>query len=233
MSQFEDYCWRDLIPHETLELYAQYERDLFVGPNPALLVVDLYELAYQGGPRPIMEIADRYPSSCGIHAHEAIPPTQRLLAAARSAAVPVFYSTSEVRADARLDRVRATNRRHGGQRSEADYIIRPEVAPEPGEVLIRKQRASVFYGTPLLAHLVGLGVRSLIVIGESTSGCVRATVVDAFSNGFHVSVVEECCFDRSPISHRVNLFDMHHKYADVMHVDSVIEALEQKSSAAG
>jgi nicotinamidase-related amidase len=225
MSKFEDYCWRDLIPQQTLDLYAQYERDLHVGPNPALLVVDLYELAYQGGPREIPEIAADYPSSCGINAHNAIPDTQRLLSAARGAGVPVFYSTSEIRSDSRLDRVRATNRRSGAERTEADYAIRPELAPASGEVLIRKQRASVFYGTPLLAHLVQLGVRSLIVIGQSTSGCVRATVVDAFSNGFHVCVVEECCFDRSPMSHKVNLFDMHHKYADVMHVDAVIEAL--------
>jgi nicotinamidase-related amidase len=66
-----------------------------------------------------------------------------------------------------------------------------------------------------------MGIGSLIVCGESTSGCVRASVVDAYSNGFHVVVVEECCFDRSLISHKINLFDMHHKYADVMHLDEV------------
>src|SRR5262249_44896002 len=63
---------------------------------------------------------------------------------------------------------------------------------------------------------------SLIVCGESTSGCVRASVVDGYSNGFHVSVVEECTYDRAELTHKVNLFDLHHKYADVMHVEEVV-----------
>ena len=62
--------------------------------------------------------------------------------------------------------------------------------------------------------------------GESTSGCVRASVVDAYSNGFHVSVVEECTFDRAEFTHKVNLFDLHHKYADVMHLDEVVAHLD-------
>ena len=93
-------------------------------------------------------------------------------------------------------------------------------------MVITKQRASVFFGTPLMAHLTQLGVQSLIICGESTPGCVRASAVDAYSNGLHVVLVEECCFDRSILSHKVNLFDMHHKYADVMHVGAVIAHLE-------
>ena len=77
-----------------------------------------------------------------------------------------------------------------------------------------------------MAHLTQLGVQSLIVCGESTSGCLRASAVDAYSNGFHVALVEECCFDRSLLSHKVNLFDMHHKYTDVMHVSEVIAHLD-------
>jgi nicotinamidase-related amidase len=70
------------------------------------------------------------------------------------------------------------------------------------------------------------GVQSLVICGESTSDCVRASAVDAYSNGFHVVLVEECCFDRSVLSHKVNLFDLHHKYADVMHVGEVIAHLD-------
>jgi maleamate amidohydrolase len=69
-------------------------------------------------------------------------------------------------------------------------------------------------------------VRTVIVCGESTSGCVRASAVDAYSHGFHVVLVEECCFDRSLLSHKVNLFDLHHKYADVMKVGEVVAHLE-------
>jgi hypothetical protein len=71
-----------------------------------------------------------------------------------------------------------------------------------------------------------VGADSLIIVGESTSGCVRASTVDAYSYGFHNVVVEECTYDRSMLSHKVNPFDLHHKYADVMHVDEVIEHLE-------
>ena len=112
-------------------------------------------------------------------------------------------------------------------------MIRPEFKPQPGDVVITKQRASVFYGTPLMAHLTQLGIQTLIVCGESTSGCVRATAVDAYSNGFHVVLVEECCFDRSELSHKVNLFDMHHKYTDVMHVDEVDRASRRHEGEEG
>ncbi|HEX4556630.1 MAG TPA: isochorismatase family protein [Xanthobacteraceae bacterium] len=67
--------------------------------------------------------------------------------------------------------------------------------------------------------------------GESTSGCVRASVVDAYSSGLHVSIVEECTFDRAELTHKVNLFDLHHKYADVMHVEEVIAHLAATQTA--
>jgi nicotinamidase-related amidase len=93
------------------------------------------------------------------------------------------------------------------------------------DIVIRKQRASIFEGTPLKSHLALMGVRTLIVLGEATSGCVRASVVEGFSAGYHINVVEECTFDRAPLTHKVNLFDMHHKYADVMHVEDVLTHL--------
>ena len=68
--------------------------------------------------------------------------------------------------------------------------------------------------------------------GESTSGCVRASVVDAYSYGYHVTVAEECVFDRSDLSHKINLFDMHHKYADVMVLDEIVAHLQQSYPSA-
>jgi len=109
------------------------------------------------------------------------------------------------------------------------YAIYREFTVEPEDILITKQRASIFQGTPLFSHLSLLGIQSLIVCGESTSGCVRASVVEGYSNGFHVSVVEECTYDRAELTHKVNLFDMHHKYADVMHVDEVLAHLDAMS----
>ncbi len=219
-ERFEDHCWRDVVPEDILTLYSHYAREVFVGPRPALLAIDLYELAYQGGPHPVSEVSKTYPSSCGENAWNAIAPTQRLFGAARAAGIPVFYSTSDTRPESSPASVVATKRR-GIPVDPVVYAIRPEFAPQPGDVVITKMRASAFFGTPLTAHLTQLGIQSLIVCGESTSGCVRASVVEGYSHGYHVTVVEECCFDRSPLSHKVNLFDMHHKYADVMGIDDV------------
>jgi maleamate amidohydrolase len=197
-SDFEDHCWKDVIPPDVVEVYTHYARKTFVGPAPALVA---------------------------IYAHQAIEPTKRLFAAARVAGLPIFYSTSDVRPESLPHNINATRRR-SVPKDPAVYAIRAEFKPQPGDVVITKQRASAFFGTPLIAHLTQLGIRSIIMCGESTSGCVRASAVDAYSHGFHVTLVEECCFDRSPLSHKVNLFDLHHKYADVMTIDEVVAHLD-------
>ena len=224
-DDFENHCWKDIVPPDVLDIYSHYHRKTFVGPSPALLAIDLYELAYQGGAKPVAQLHKTYPSTCGENAYAAIEPTKRLFAAARAAGLPVFYSTGDTRAESRPSHVTAT-KRNKPPVDPADYAIRPEFKPQPQDVVITKQRASVFFGTPLVAHLTQLGVQTLIVCGESTSGCVRATAVDAYSHGYHVVLVEECCFDRSILSHKINLFDMHHKYCDVMHVRDVVAHLD-------
>jgi maleamate amidohydrolase len=220
-DDFEDHCWKDIVTPDDLEIYSHYRRKTFVGPAPALLAIDLYELAYRGGAKPPVELVKTHPSACGRYAYEAIE---------RAAGLPIFYSTGDMRSESRPDVVGATKRVKPSV-DTADYAIRPEFKPQKGDVVITKQRASAFYGTPLAAHLTQLGVQTLIVCGESTSGCVRASAVDGYSHGYHVVLVEECCFDRSALSHKVNLFDMHHKYADVMHVDEVIAHLAANSPA--
>jgi nicotinamidase-related amidase len=227
-SDFEDHCWKDLVPADVLDVYSHYRRKVFVGPAPALLAIDLYELAYQGGAKSPAALHRDYPSSCGQYAYAAVEPTKRLFAAARTAGLPIFYTTMDTRADSLPTRVTATKRR-SVPRDPALYAIRPEFRPEIGDVVITKQRASAFFGTPLVAHLTQLGIRTVIICGESTSGCVRASAVDAYSHGFHVVLVEECCFDRSPLSHKVNLFDLHHKYADVLKVDEVVMHLQSQA----
>ncbi len=223
-DDFEDHCWKDIVTPDVLEVYSCYRRKTFVGPAPALLAVDLYELVYRGGPQPPVALAKAFPNACGQYAYEAIEPTKRLFAAARAAGLPIFYSTGDVRRESRPAFVSATKRAKPSI-DASDFVIRPEFKPLHGDVVITKQRASAFYGTPLTAHLTQLGIQTLLICGESTSGCVRASAVDAYSHGYHVVLVEECCFDRIELSHKVNLFDMHHKYADVMHVDEVITHL--------
>jgi nicotinamidase-related amidase len=203
------HCWDDVVSDEVRERYRAYDRERRVGERPALLAVDLYNLVYDRS----------HPSTCGEFAWAAIEPTRRLLAGARKARIPVIYSTRDPDM-----RVASTHRKR--ERVPADaYEIREDFEPRGEDIVVRKQRASVFFGTPLVAHLNQLGVRSLIVCGESTSGCVRASVVDAYSHGYHTVVVEECTFDRYLLTHKMNLFDMHHKYADVMHLEEVLAAL--------
>jgi maleamate amidohydrolase len=224
IDKFEEHCWRDVIPEADLRLYAGWRRETFIGPRPALLAIDLYDLVYRGGAHSPYELNERFPNSCGIYAHQAIAPTKRLFDAARAAGIPIFYSTQDTRPNNRPPGAAATRRQ---RRVPGDgYGIYHEFAPQPSNIVIYKQRASAFQGTPLFSHLALLGVQSLIVCGESTSGCVRASAVDAYSNGFHVSIVEECTYDRAELTHKVNLFDLHHKYTDVMHIDEVVAHLE-------
>ena len=224
IDKFNDHCWKDVVPAADLELYAGWRRETFVGPRPALLAIDLYDLVYRGGPHPPSELNDRYVNTCGIYAHRAIAPTKQLLAAARRAGIPIFFCTQETRPNNR-PRGAVSTRRQLDVPPDG-YAIYHEFTVEPGDVVICKQRASIFQGTPLFSHLSLLGIQSLIVCGESTSGCVRASVVDGYSNGFHVSIVEECTYDRAELTHKVNLFDLHHKYADVMHIEEVLAHLE-------
>src|SRR5690606_6114326 len=98
-----------------------------------------------------------------------------------------------------------------------------EIAPLPGDIVVRKHKPSAFFGTPTLSYLVQLGADSLIVAGTTTSGCVRSTVMDAFSHNYRLAVVEEACFDRAEASHAISLCDMHAKYADVLKLDEALE----------
>jgi maleamate amidohydrolase len=218
---FEDHCWKDVIDADTIQIYQAYRRKIYVGDNPAVLAIDLYNKAYRGGDRPVKEVDREFSGSCGEHAWKAMAPTQALFAAARRAGVPIIYTTRHVDTGG----VHSTNRNIGRETGDT-YGIKAELAPAPGELVIYKERASAFFGTPLIAHLQQKRIDSLIICGESTSGCVRASTVDAYSYGFHNVVVEECTYDRSLITHKVNLFDLHHKYADVMHIEEVLAHLD-------
>lgn len=226
VDPFEDHCWKDVVSEETLQVYKHYRRETHIGTRPALLAIDLYNLVFEGGALPVHEAVKEFPSSCGIYAYEAVKPTQELLALARSCAIPIIYTTNETRPEADPRVVQPTKRRSNIH--EGAFNIKEEFSPLSGDLVIYKQRASAFFGTPLVAHLVQQNINSLIVCGETTSGCVRASVVDAYSHGFHSVVVEECCFDRSLLSHKVNLFDLHHKYADVMRLRVVKEHLRNR-----
>jgi nicotinamidase-related amidase len=226
---FEDHCWKDIVSPEILKVYEPYHRHVYVGERPALLAIDLYNFVYRGDPAKYPhELVDEFPNACGKYAWDAIEPTKKLFSACRAAAMPIIYLSGSTR----KGRVRSTNRQTGYDVGDDMMDIHPAFAVQENDILIRKERASAFHSTPLVAQLTRLGVNSLIVCGESTSGCVRATAVDGYSNGYHVTVAEECVFDRSDLSHKINLFDLHHKYADVMVLDDIVAHLEQTYPAA-
>lgn len=226
VDSFEDHCWKDVVSEETLEVYKPYQRETYIGSRPAVLAIDLYNLVFEGGSLPVHEVVKEFPTSCGVYAWGAVKPIQELLALARSNGIPIIYTTNETRKEVDPTSVQATKRR--SKIVEGAFKIREEFKPEPKDLIIYKERASAFFGTPLIAHLIHHEINSLIVCGETTSGCVRASVVDAYSHGFNTVVVEECCFDRSFLSHKINLFDLHHKYADVMHLEEVKRHLRQR-----
>jgi len=220
VDAFEDHCWKDIVDPEILEIYTPYKRKTYIGAKPVLLAIDLYNLVFEGGPLPVHEAVKANQSSCGTYAWDAIEPIQKLLALVRSKNIAVIYTTNDIRKKTEKTAVHATHRKARKVDPQA-YAIKAEFTPQPQDLIIFKERASGFFGTPLIAYLTQLGADSIIICGESTSGCVRASVVDAYSYGFHPVVVEECCFDRNLLSHKVNLFDLHHKYADVMHLEEV------------
>lgn len=102
------------------------------------------------------------------------------------------------------------------------YQFPEQIAPEPGDLLLPKKHPSAFFGTPLASYLIGLGVDTLVVTGATTSGCVRGTVVDAFSYNFKCVVPHDAVYDRTPTVHQVNLFDLAQKYADVLSTEDVL-----------
>lgn len=200
------------------------------GTRPAVIVVDV-NYAFTGDySMPILDSIKTWRNSCGEAGWAAIPPTQKLLAAARAQHIPVFFSTGK---DSRPDGFDRGGWAHKNARAREDLPtvkssspfrgndIVKDIAPLPHEILIEKLKPSAFNGTALAGYLTDLGVNTLIITGTTTSGCVRATVLDAFSLNYKITLAEECCFDRFESSHAINLFDMQAKYCDVTSIDDV------------
>jgi len=209
------HLWPLVLDAETRELLRRRPARAMLGARPALVAIDLYELAYAGGARPVPELQAEHPESCGAFAWAALPFHVELFAIARAAGIPVIHVTYDARAEADPEAVQPTNR--GGRRPDpALYRIKEELRPLPGERVVYKKRAGAFFGTPLIAYLNELAIDSLVMVGESTSGCLRASVIEGGAHGFAVEVVAECAFDRHELVHQASLLDMHLKYATVV-----------------
>lgn len=216
--------FRDLLSPDEAEVFAAagYGQRAGFGARPVLAIVDVNYNFCGDKPEPILDSVKTWRNSCGEQAWAAAERIAVLANVARAAGVPVVYSTGEAPrpdginsgrwSDKNSRRHEDAHRRTGKDANE----ILPMIAPQESDIVIVKSKPSVFFGTQFLSILVELGADSVIVCGTTTSGCVRATVVDGFSYNFKMSVVEDCTFDRGRLSHLVNLFDMDQKYADVV-----------------
>ena len=205
---------------EDIDLNADYEaagfkRSLVPGERPALLVIDFVN-AYLHPDSPLY---------AGVE--DTLRSAVRVLDAARDSEIPVVYT-----------KVAYTP---GGADGGIFYRKIPvlevfdagsplgeipdELAPGPGDIVIYKQYASAFFGTSLASTLTALGVDTVVIVGLSTSGCVRASAVDAMQHGFIPLVVADAVGDRDPRPHEANLFDLQAKYAEVVSEDDAVKYL--------
>ncbi len=198
------------------------------GKRPALLVIDVSWAFCGDKPEPILDSIKRWRSSCGAESWVAVGHIRSLIDKAHTRGLPVIYTTAAYRDDNwDAGGWRWKNRRQDEDAArprgalDGNEIVAP-IAPGPRDIVVTKKKPSGFFGTDLASYLTLLGCDSVVVTGTTTSGCVRATVVDAFSLNYRVMVAEEGCFDRSEASHAVSLCDMHAKYADVMTVADIL-----------
>ncbi len=192
---------------DLLENYKRaYDRRVGFGQRPALILIDFCQGYFDPG--------------CDLYAEvdDALESALRVREAARAAAVPVIL-TNVVYHPSALD---------GGRFFEKAAPLKnflkgnpmgafgPGLEPFDDELVISKQYPSAFFGTTLASTLTAMGVDSVLLTGLTTSGCVRASCVDAMSHGFRTAVIAEACGDRHEAPHQANLFDMNAKYADVV-----------------
>lgn len=210
-----------------------YGRHGGYGKRPALVIIDVNYDFVGREPMPILESIKKWRNSSGEEGWAAVHQIKRILDASRSKKIPIFYSNILRRPD-NWDSGgwKWKNSRNSEQAAPRD-VKRPgseiptEIAPLSNEFVIWKQRPSMFFGTTAITHMIELNVDTLLFCGGTTSGCVRAAVVDAFSYNLRCAVVEEGCFDRSEASHAINLCDLNAKYADVVKIDDAIRYVEE------
>jgi nicotinamidase-related amidase len=193
-----------------------------VGRRPALVVVDINN-GFTDPSSPLV---------CDLD--DTVEAIRKLLEAMRRAELPVIFTTvsygegDKVAAKAFIDKVPVLLTLEAGSRW---VEIDDRIAPRPNEPVLNKLFASAFYGTPLQSLLASHGCDSLIVTGASTSGCVRATAVDALQYGYRPVVPREAVGDRNPAAHEASLYDIDLKYGDVVPLADCLAALEELAAA--
>lgn len=218
--------WDNLISENEKKAYraAGFGRATGIGRRPALLIIDVQYRTVGTERRPFWEAIKEFPTSCGDVAWDAVGNIARLLALFRERGWPVLYPYVSPKQGFDAGRLSDKVPAIMGVTAKG-YEFVADIAPNDKDVLVPKKHPSAFFGTPLASYLINTGADTLVVTGCSTSGCVRGTVVDGFAYNYRVLVPEDAVFDRSAVSHAVNLFDMAEKYADVMRTDDALAAL--------
>lgn len=218
----------DISPRGSAEALSVYRRQNIGNPSgfgsaPALLVVDFVN----GFNDPALFGGGNIP--------QAIERTALLLAAARSAKIPVAFTRvvyAEDGSDASVFCLKLPGLLGLTEHAPASQVV-DALKPQAGEYVVRKTQPSAFFGTGLVGWLAKKQVDTLLVTGCTTSGCVRASVIDAMSHNFRTVVVSDCVGDRAMAPHEANLFDMEQKYADLMTCDEVVARLQSAQQAGG
>ncbi len=192
------------------------------GQRPGLLIVDMVK-AFTDSKRML-----------GANLDAQIEATKPLLAAAHGLGIPVFFSTVRYD-DADLRDAGIWSLKQKGTvtlRADTDgHELDPRLEFRKSDSLLLKKYASCFFGTDLVSRLISRGVDTLIITGCTTSGCVRASAVDALQNGFRPMVVKEAVGDRSVAAHEQSLFDLQAKYADVVTLEETLQYLQSLKQA--
>ena len=197
-----------------------FDGTLRPGRRPAVLAIDMMRAYFEQA------------SPLCLPSRDCLASGARVLSAARASGVPVIHTRVQFAPDGSdggvfVRKVRALEQLYGGGPLSE---LMPEVAPVEGELVITKQYASAFFGTSLASTLVARGIDTVVLVGVSTSGCIRATGVDAVQHGFIPLVVRDAVGDRTPQAHDANLFDLQAKYAEVVDEDSVVSWLSKPVS---
>jgi nicotinamidase-related amidase len=219
--------WSGVVTDDDERRYeaAGFGKPVGIGSRPALLIIDAQYRTVGMTPKPFFQsVEEEFTTSCGETGWDALANVAELLPVFRRNGWPVLYP--HVAPKQSFDNGRLGAKVPGIMNiAEEGYKFVDIIAPEPGEILLPKRHPSAFFGTPLLSYLIERQIDTLVITGATTSGCVRGTVVDGFSYNFRVLVPHDAVYDRSETVHKVNLFDMAQKYADVASTQEVLAQL--------
>jgi nicotinamidase-related amidase len=233
--------WDDFLTERDRQVYARsgYGKRGGFGKRPALFIIDVQYNFCGEQPEDILAGLEKYRTHCGKEAWEAVEHIVPLLHLAREKNIPIFYTESARRPDMVDSGVQVSKNHRGTEKTVLEGTRATQtldvLAPRPQDILIAKRKPSSFFGTIFMSQLNFFDVDTLILTGCTTSGCLRATAVDAYSFNFKVVVPEETAFDRFQASHAMSLFDLNCKYADVIptiEVKSYLETLPERDSSA-